>query len=265
MFAASLIAAAVAFQVPPDAATVNPYKVESSYDRIRGYTTEQVDVGTVGKRPDAIDLAVMTTYDGEVRGPLKADAVITFAATAATGRNAAVFRGKVSILADASIVKAELRRDAIDTPGTDFVGWNVPFSEFRKIAKASDVEIGVGFLDVRLTPQQVSALRDFAARLSVDSEAASKLALEHFELLRKREADLHEAMEKAVEEAKAAVAKLPPSRRAKEANAVGVKAVLSGFGPTSAKYNVTPEESRRLANDFPILIDAIQELTESAR
>lgn len=265
MIALPLIAAVVAFQAAPDAATVNPYRVDSSYDRIRGYTTEQVDVGTVGKAPDSIELAVMTTFDGERRGPLKDDAVITFAATAATGRNAAVFRGGVSILADADIIKADLRRDAIDVPGTDFVGWNVTFAEFRKIAKATDVEIGVGFLDVRLSPRQVSALRDLAARLSVDSEAATRLALEHFALLQRREADLRDAMEKAIDKAKAAVAKLPPSRRAREANAVGVATVLAEFGPTAAKYDVTPEESRRLAEEFPILADALDSLKDSAR
>lgn len=276
MIAMPLIAAVAAFQAAPDgptAATVHPYRIEAEYNRVRDYTSTGVDLDPIGEgRKDDLDarwsLVASHVSSGESRAALGETAGIGMSFyRIGEDRELDDFRS-VAILADAfrARPKEEYKSERLDGGRVmERVSWSLTFGEFREMAAASEIEISVGGCDVYLTPRQVAALKDLAARLAVDSKEADKLAFEHVTLLRKRESELREAMEKAVAKAKAEVAKLPPARRAREGNAVGLKTTLAEFGPTSAKYELTKEESRKLAEEFPIIGEAILELKGSTR
>lgn len=273
MTAVLLIAAAVAFQSPaetPTAETVHPYKIDARYDRVRDYTSTGVNFNPVGK-PDADgpgarwSLAVSHTSTGEGRGPLAGTARVRFAFYRFGEVRALDDHHSVAILADAFRANPgeEYESRLEDGRVMETVSWAFTFDDFRKVAAASEVEVAVGSNDIRLTSRQVAALKDLSARLAVDSEAADKLALEHFTLLRKREADIHEAARRAVEKAKAAVDKLPPARRKAEANRVGMRVFMEEFAETAIRYRPTDEETARIIRDFPILTDATVELMRS--
>lgn len=274
MLAASLVAFVVAFQSTaetPTPATVHPYKIEAKYDRVRDYTLTGLDFDPVaedrkGDQAARWSLVVSHVSKGEDRGPLD-DAARTRFAFYRIGEDRTLddFHA-VAILADAfrSVPDEEYESERLGSGRImETVSWVMPFGDFRKVAAASDVEIAIGSNDVRLTPRQVAALKDLSARLAIDSEAAEKLALEHFTLLRKRESDLHEAAGMAVEKAKAAVDKLPPARRKAEANRVGMRVFTEEFTETAIRYKPTDEETAQIIRDFPILTDATVELIRS--
>lgn len=259
MIATLLVAASIVAQeqaVKPTAETVHPYPIKTKYDRIRDESLMSVDLGRIIVEGNGVVLARIRAYaswDKQDRPSLKDDETITFYVSHAAPEWRLLKSHDIAILADSIRLTPDSEHDGevTDSGVRERVSFDLKLSDLRAVGKVERVEVAIGAGNFSLEPRQIAALRDMAAMLSVPTEESDKIAFDIQAAQKARMQLLQEAMDRAVEKARATVKALPRARRATEANRVGMAKTDEEFSPTEQKYGVTSDERAELRKAYP--------------
>jgi hypothetical protein len=256
MFAA-LVAATILAQTdfPELKVYDHPFVIKSEYNKFKDGTTFKVIAGNVLAEDDlTVKLELVYFCQGQERKPIPPTGKVFFHLVSDSKEWEFLKVNDLALVVDGERMPLkgdDHNREVMTGYVLEFLWYDLPVRNLLKLAKAQTVEGQVGIKEFELTPKQITAIKDYAARLGVSGAEADKIEAKRVITQRERYNAIRAEFDAAVAAARREVSKMPKSLRAKRGNQVGIKVVAERIKPTVAKYGLTKAEIGEFLRGYP--------------
>jgi hypothetical protein len=231
---------------PPLQVYRHRYAIERTYDRFKDHTLLDLNLDDDTKRQEPpLSMSLFYFSKGVTRGPMKSGETIHFMlATHGKEWRYLTYR-RLILLVDGERMDLDEPThsgDVVSGGVREIMQAHLSRQQLLQLANARRVEVELGSTQFDLSAERLVAIKDFAARLGVDSEAAERIAAERIVA----QQDARNAVAQAVQEARTAAKKISPKFAATRQKTYD-RVLKEKLDAVCAKYKLTLADAQKMA------------------